>query len=106
MAMELLMLVVIFAPLAAHHLGAAGGLTCGILAGYEFYMIVHHAGHHWKPQPGSYLYQARLRHAAHHYSGKAVNCGVTTSFWDRVFQTNSEPRGRFTVSSDPISSAR
>src|ERR1700758_4848963 len=44
---------------------AAAGFTSGALLGYSGYMLVHHATHHWKVEPGDWLYEARLRHLSH-----------------------------------------
>ena len=74
--------------------GAAfcAGLSSGLLAGYLGYMTIHHMSHH--ARPGRLLAAARARHMAHHYRGGATNFGVTTAFWDHVFQTASGPRAR------------
>ena len=63
----------------------ASGLTSGLILGYLWYVLVHHAVHHWRTRPGSYLHQAKLRHAIHHHSQNPCNFGVTTGFWDRIF---------------------
>jgi sterol desaturase/sphingolipid hydroxylase (fatty acid hydroxylase superfamily) len=73
---------------------AASGFTSGMLLGYAAYMFVHHATHHFAIQPGDWLYEARVRHMAHHYHDNA-NFGVSTGFWDRVFDTTGARRGRF-----------
>lgn len=65
----------------------AAALTSGLMTGYLAYVFVHYATHHFEVQPDSYLYRARLRHAAHHYRGGEANFGVTTGFWDQVFGT-------------------
>ena len=61
-----------------------------MLIGYAAYMFVHHATHHLKIEPGDWLYEARVRHMAHHYRD-ATNFGVSTGFWDRVFGTERAP---------------
>jgi sterol desaturase/sphingolipid hydroxylase (fatty acid hydroxylase superfamily) len=71
----------------------AGGFASGALLGYAAYMFVHHATHHWSIAPGDWLYQARVRHLAHHYHDD-VNFGVVTGFWDRVFRTDGTRRSR------------
>ena len=76
-----------FAPLAA------AGFTSGAMIGYAAYMLVHHATHHWKIEPGDWLYAARVRHMAHHYHD-TICFGVSTGFWDRVFRTTGAPRDR------------
>jgi sterol desaturase/sphingolipid hydroxylase (fatty acid hydroxylase superfamily) len=65
-------------------------VTAGLVTGYLWYVFVHYATHHWRLRRGSYLYQARLRHARHHHFSHSVNFGVTTSVWDHVFGTALE----------------
>jgi len=73
----------------------AAAMTSGLMTGYLAYVFVHYATHHFEAQPDSYLYRARLRHAAHHYRGGDVNFGVTTAFWDHIFGTaRVKNRGR------------
>jgi sterol desaturase/sphingolipid hydroxylase (fatty acid hydroxylase superfamily) len=89
-----MVLGVFLLPLLPIGLVAASGFASGALLGYIGYMLVHHLSHHMEPRPGTMLYQARIRHMAHHYHGTPGNYGVTTSFWDRVFSTNLERRRR------------
>jgi sterol desaturase/sphingolipid hydroxylase (fatty acid hydroxylase superfamily) len=65
----------------------ASGLTAGLAAGYLWYVSMHHAAHHWRSRPGTYLHTAKLRHASHHHARYPCCFGVTTAFWDRVFRT-------------------
>ncbi|MGH8372951.1 MAG: sterol desaturase family protein [Gammaproteobacteria bacterium] len=65
----------------------ASGLTSGLAAGYLWYVTVHHAAHHWRVRKGSYLFRATQRHARHHHAHHSCCFGVTTVFWDRIFQT-------------------
>jgi len=69
----------------------AAGFASGMMIGYAAYMFVHHATHHFAITPGDWLYEARLRHMAHHYH-EGVNYGVSTGFWDRVFGTAATRR--------------
>ena len=62
--------------------------------GYIGYMLVHHLSHHVEPKTGTLLYQARIRHMAHHYQSTPGNYGVTTSFWDWLLSTKLERRRR------------
>jgi sterol desaturase/sphingolipid hydroxylase (fatty acid hydroxylase superfamily) len=64
----------------------AAGFATGGLIGYAAYMMVHHATHHWRLEPGDWLYPARVRHLAHHYREEA-NYGIVTAFWDHIFGT-------------------
>lgn len=63
-------------------------VTLGVISGYLFYVTVHHASHHWKARPGSWLQARKLAHARHHMSGTHGWYGVTSSFWDHVFFTD------------------
>jgi sterol desaturase/sphingolipid hydroxylase (fatty acid hydroxylase superfamily) len=61
-------------------------LVLGIAAAYWCYICLHHAIHHWKISVDSVLYPTKIRHHMHHH-GREVNFGVTTPFWDHVFDT-------------------
>lgn len=88
----IMILALSYLPLAAFSATLASGATAGMLAGYMGYMLLHHAAHHWKPEPGTWLYMARRHHALHHYHHDAEgNYGITTSFWDHVFGTALAP---------------
>jgi sterol desaturase/sphingolipid hydroxylase (fatty acid hydroxylase superfamily) len=76
----------------------ASGLTIGVMAGFFWYGIVHHAIHFRRPRMiAKRLILASRRHSQHHYATRSGNFGVTTSFWDRVFRTvltdSVAPRG-------------
>jgi hypothetical protein len=66
-------------------LNLASGLTSGLVLGYLWYVLVHHAVHHWRARPGSYLHRAKRRHAEHHHARHPCHFGVTTAYWDRIF---------------------
>lgn len=87
-----LIIAVCYLPLRADP-AIASGFTCGMLLGYAAYMFVHHATHHFKIEPGDWLYEARVRHMAHHYHDEA-NFGVSVGVWDRVFGTRGARRDR------------
>jgi sterol desaturase/sphingolipid hydroxylase (fatty acid hydroxylase superfamily) len=86
-------ILVCYAPLFTFAPIFADGFASGALIGYAIYMFVHHATHHWRIEPGHWLYRARVRHLAHHYHDDA-NFGIVTGFWDHVFGTASAPRKR------------
>ena len=88
------LIVACYFPVRVFDAVAAGGFTSGMLLGYAAYMYIHHATHHFAIRPGDWLYQARVRHMAHHYHGDA-NFGICTGFWDQVFGTTGARRGRF-----------
>lgn len=63
----------------------AVALTQGVLIGYLFYTVTHHAIHHWRAR-GPWLKERKRWHALHHRRGEWPACyGVTTSFWDHMF---------------------
>ena len=65
----------------------ASAVGAGLVAGYLWYLVVHHAVHHWAIDERSWLYGARIRHLMHHYRSDECSFGVTTGFWDYVFGT-------------------
>jgi sterol desaturase/sphingolipid hydroxylase (fatty acid hydroxylase superfamily) len=74
---------------------AYGGVS-GLMIGFVWYLLVHDAVHRWQLTHGSFLYNAKLRHAFHHHhsGGQEGNFGVTTGFWDRLLGTEIEPVAR------------
>jgi len=88
-----LVVLVGYLPLSAVAPVGAAGFATGLLAGYAVYMFVHHATHHMRIEPGDWLYEARVRHMAHHYH-EDTHFGVSTGFWDRVFGTAGRRRDR------------
>ncbi len=65
----------------------ASAVSAGLMAGYLWYITVHHMVHHWHPAHSTYLYGLKRRHALHHHHDPDTYFGVTSSFWDRVFRT-------------------
>jgi sterol desaturase/sphingolipid hydroxylase (fatty acid hydroxylase superfamily) len=72
----------------------ATAFTAGLTLGYLWYAGVHYMIHHWRIEPGTYLYRRKRHHALHHHALLECNFGVTTSFWDRVFATRFAGRRR------------
>src|ERR1700744_2085593 len=76
--------------LLIHFAGVQDGsaIFAGLLIGYLVFIYVQYAGHRRPMPPASWLYAAKMRHLTHH---RLDNCnyGVTMSFWDVVFRTNS-----------------
>jgi sterol desaturase/sphingolipid hydroxylase (fatty acid hydroxylase superfamily) len=75
-------------------------LFVGFSIGYFLYISVHHQIHHGRCV-GRHLDSARIRHNRHHRDPRC-DFGVTVSFWDRIFVTQSgvlhaTPRQRRTV---------
>jgi sterol desaturase/sphingolipid hydroxylase (fatty acid hydroxylase superfamily) len=63
----------------------SSGLTFGLILGYLWYVLVHHAIHRWRASDGSYLHRAKQRHGRHHHAEQSCNFGVTSSYWDQFF---------------------
>jgi sterol desaturase/sphingolipid hydroxylase (fatty acid hydroxylase superfamily) len=72
----------------------ASVFTAGLMLGYLWYVGVHYAIHHWRIEPGTYLYRRKRHHALHHHAQLECNFGVTSCFWDRVFATRFAGRRR------------
>ena len=68
------------------------GLACGLMFGHFWYGGVHHILHHWKIEPGTYLYRLKRHHMLHHHFDEMGNFGVTSNFWDVVFGTDLKVR--------------
>jgi hypothetical protein len=84
-----LFVALVFLPLAlVFGRWPALAVMLGVISGYLLYVTVHHASHHWKARPGSWMQARKLAHARHHMSGMHGWYGVTTSFWDHVFFTD------------------
>jgi sterol desaturase/sphingolipid hydroxylase (fatty acid hydroxylase superfamily) len=83
---------VVFLPVwALGSFRTASGLTVGVMAGFLWYGIVHHAIHYRRPRViATWLLLASRRHAQHHYACQPGNFGVTTAFWGGVFGTSSQ----------------
>jgi sterol desaturase/sphingolipid hydroxylase (fatty acid hydroxylase superfamily) len=82
-----LITVLVFLPALAlsDNLWRACALTLGVLTGYLFFSITHHAIHHWRAD-SSWLKQRKRWHALHHHAiGPSGYFGVTSAFWDHVF---------------------
>jgi sterol desaturase/sphingolipid hydroxylase (fatty acid hydroxylase superfamily) len=93
---------VVFLPTwALGSFNAGSALAIGVMAGFFWYGVVHHAIHYRRPRPiATRLLLASRRHAQHHYSNLSGNFGVTTSFWDHVFGTTLNVATDRTLSAD------
>lgn len=63
----------------------------GFLTGYLLYTRVHYLTH--RPPVPKYLKKQYRHHAMHHYKYPEKAFGVSTSFWDRVFNTMPPKEG-------------
>lgn len=82
----------VFLPmLAVEGIWGACALTLGVLIGYLFYAITHHATHHWSGET-AWLKRRKRWHALHHHdAGQLGGFGVTSALWDHVFGS-AKPR--------------
>ncbi len=70
----------------------ATALTFGVVVGYLFYTLLHHATHHWHAN-NTWFKERKRWHALHHLSHNQMlqqpsHFGVTNGFWDKVFSSN------------------
>jgi sterol desaturase/sphingolipid hydroxylase (fatty acid hydroxylase superfamily) len=66
----------------------ASGLIAGVMMGFLWYGILHHAIHHGRPRALAALVSTCAhRHQQHHFSGQPGNFGVTIPLWDYLFGT-------------------
>jgi sterol desaturase/sphingolipid hydroxylase (fatty acid hydroxylase superfamily) len=95
--------LVFFVPTwALVSLNAASGLTAGVLAGFLWYGLVHHAIHYRRPRLlATWLSGAARRHMYHHYSRQPGNFGVTIPLWDYVFGTVIDAPARRPIARSP-----
>jgi sterol desaturase/sphingolipid hydroxylase (fatty acid hydroxylase superfamily) len=81
-----LILILIFIPMFmfSSDLWKACALTLGLLVGYLYYTVTHHAIHHWKTK-NKWLKQRQHWHGLHHDLKESGRYGITNKFWDWVF---------------------
>ena len=86
---------VLFIPLASvfwalyHSLfppAMARAVFAGSVAGYIFYDMVHYYLHHGIPWT-AHLRRMKTYHINHHYLNYDQGFGITTKFWDGLFDT-------------------
>jgi sterol desaturase/sphingolipid hydroxylase (fatty acid hydroxylase superfamily) len=108
MSLGFIWLVIFLPAWWGFSLNVASGLTAGVMSGFLWYGILHHAIHHREPRLlASWVSAAARRHMRHHYSAQLGNFGVTTPFWDHLFRTvvRERPFGRTTRRQDPQGNA-
>jgi 4-hydroxysphinganine ceramide fatty acyl 2-hydroxylase len=64
----------------------AAPIMSGFAAGYLFYDITHYAVHHF-PLKGKVFGYLRTYHMRHHFEDADLGYGVSSPFWDLVFNT-------------------
>ena len=94
-SLSILWLVFFVPAWRALSLNVGGGLIAGVMMGFLWYGILHHAIHHRRPRFLAIRLTASIhRHLRHHYSPRPGNFGVTTSLWDLLFGTCDSPQRR------------
>jgi sterol desaturase/sphingolipid hydroxylase (fatty acid hydroxylase superfamily) len=73
----------------------ASFFLCGVMGGYFYYAALHHLEHSVRINavPFRWMQRRWAMHSVHHHLA-GTNFGVTTSFWDRVFATHYQSKGR------------
>lgn len=66
---------------------AIPAIIIGFFIAYLYYDLFHHFCHNSNPKEGTLLKKMQLYHMRHHYRNGAVAFGVSSKFWDVVFQT-------------------
>lgn len=83
----------VYLPLHLLVPGLASALTAGFMAGYLWYVGVHHLIHHDGLGQSAWAHRLKRRHMLHHHFDDEGNFGVTSGFWDKVFGTDIQVRG-------------
>ena len=60
-------------------------MLAGAFLAYVAYDMLHYMCHHSSPR--GYLKDIKMTHMAHHYRNGQVAFGVSSKFWDVVFNT-------------------
>ncbi|KAL2920291.1 fatty acid alpha-hydroxylase [Polyrhizophydium stewartii] len=66
--------------------GIGQAMTSGSMLGFVLYDMVHYYIHHGRPY-GSHLKEMKTYHLDHHYKNANLGFGITSKFWDIVFNT-------------------
>lgn len=73
----------------------------GLVSGYLFYDMTHYALHHTK-FTSKFWIDLKNHHMYHHYKEPDNGFGVSTTFWDLVFQTTFRKNNREITDQKPI----
>jgi len=71
----------------------AWGFHAGFTAGYMFYDLTHYYIHHFSPKT-EYGRTLKKHHMLHHFKDGESRFGVSSRFWDKVFDTLPPPAER------------
>jgi len=67
----------------------ASPMFAGTVTGYLVYDMTHFAIHHFAIE-NKFLMKIKTNHMKHHYKDSGKGFGVSSPFWDHVFQTDSK----------------
>ena len=67
--------------------GVRTAVFSGGIAGYICYDMIHYYIHHGNPTKGSYLHDMRSHHVRHHFEDPTKGFGISTKFWDIIFDS-------------------
>jgi len=70
----------------------AVALFAGFLTGYLWYDMMHYLIHHSRFK-NRFIKKLQKHHMSHHYRDDDLKFGVTTNFWDKVFNTEIKKTG-------------
>jgi 4-hydroxysphinganine ceramide fatty acyl 2-hydroxylase len=59
----------------------------GVSCMYLFYDLIHYYMHHADPAEGTWMKDMKIYHMKHHYKNGVMGFGVSSRFWDRIFNT-------------------
>ena len=80
--------LLIYKPsLFLYPLGAGQWVFQGMLLGYQLYDQIHYWTHHSSMNFCKFFRDQKLYHMQHHYKFGTIGFGVSSKFWDVVFQT-------------------
>jgi 4-hydroxysphinganine ceramide fatty acyl 2-hydroxylase len=59
----------------------------GVLIGYQIYDLMHYFLHHATPADDTFFKTMKVYHMQHHYKQGQIGFGVSSKFWDNLFNT-------------------
>lgn len=66
----------------------------GFLNGYIMYDTMHYFLHFSSPQDGSFWQTMKIYHMQHHYKWGAIGFGVSSKFWDFIYDTTIDNKNK------------
>lgn len=84
--------MVVFAAGLVADPASSSAVTSGFLFGYLIFIFLHIAQHHYNSPSTGFLKVLWQNHFLHHHDDGDKAFGVSTRFWDYIFQTLPHPR--------------